>query len=431
MFFYKIEGDKTLYYKIHEGVQGPKGDTGPQGPIGPQGEIGPTGPQGPQGIQGATGPTGSQGPQGERGPQGETGLQGPTGAQGPQGATGPTGAQGPQGETGPQGPQGIQGIQGETGPTGAAGPTGERGPQGETGPTGANGIGVPTGGTAGQVLAKIDGTDFNTEWTTVSAGGEDINPLKEVGTQILIRIYNNTLTMSRKTHSYSVDPWMDDVALKPFNRVDWGDGIVDNTNSHTYETTGYKLLTLWYEGSDEYYTPYKVLLNTFSGGDIYYVRPGLRCDYFYCTGSYANYKQVFDYSMWSNNGSTRIIGSTHYQSAYSDRNYVNKSIVFPEGITAFSDSCIYSSNVIEQIELPSSTRYIANSFLAGSGAKIKRIICKATTPPTIVASSFASGALASDCIFLVPWSPDHSILDAYKAANNWSTYASQMYEGGF
>jgi hypothetical protein len=30
---------------------------------------------------------------------------------------------------------------------------------------------VPTGGTTGQVLAKIDGTNFNTQWVTPSGGG--------------------------------------------------------------------------------------------------------------------------------------------------------------------------------------------------------------------------------------------------------------------
>jgi hypothetical protein len=36
-------------------------------------------------------------------------------------------------------------------------------------------VGVPTGGSAGQVLAKIDGTNYNTEW--VSGGGGDFLPL--------------------------------------------------------------------------------------------------------------------------------------------------------------------------------------------------------------------------------------------------------------
>lgn len=53
---------------------------------------------------------------------------------------------GPQGETGPQGPQGVQG------------------------PAGTDGVGVPAGGTAGQVLAKIDGTDYNTQWVDQTGG---------------------------------------------------------------------------------------------------------------------------------------------------------------------------------------------------------------------------------------------------------------------
>lgn len=38
------------------------------------------------------------------------------------------------------------------------------GAPGPTGPTGATGPGVPAGGNPGDILAKIDGTDFNTEW---------------------------------------------------------------------------------------------------------------------------------------------------------------------------------------------------------------------------------------------------------------------------
>ncbi len=42
---------------------------------------------------------------------------------------------------------------------------------GATGTNGTNGQGVPTGGTTGQVLAKVDATDFNTQWVTPSSGG--------------------------------------------------------------------------------------------------------------------------------------------------------------------------------------------------------------------------------------------------------------------
>lgn len=50
---------------------------------------------------------------------------------------------------------------GVPGATGATGATGAQGPQGDPGE------GVPVGGTAGQVLAKIDGTNYNTEWVNV------------------------------------------------------------------------------------------------------------------------------------------------------------------------------------------------------------------------------------------------------------------------
>lgn len=59
---------------------------------------------------------------------------------------------------------GSVGVPGPQGPAGATGPQGPQGPQGEPGPAG---VGVPAGGTAGQVLAKVDGVDYNTEWINV------------------------------------------------------------------------------------------------------------------------------------------------------------------------------------------------------------------------------------------------------------------------
>ena len=167
-----------------EGPQGPiglTGATGPTGPTGPQGATGATGatgPQGPIGLTGATGAQGATGPQGIQGPQGDTGSTGATGATGATGPTGATGAIGPAGATGaagatgPQGEQGIQGPQGEQGVQGDQGIQGIQGPQGEQGIQGTAGVGVPVGGSAGQVLAKIDGTDYNTEW--VAAGGSAV-----------------------------------------------------------------------------------------------------------------------------------------------------------------------------------------------------------------------------------------------------------------
>ena len=115
-----------------------KGERGPQGPAGATGATGPAGPAGADGAPGATGATGPQGPEG---PKGDTGATGPAGPEGPQGPIGETGPQGPEGPAGPKGDPGV------------AGP------------------GVPAGGTAGQVLTKKSGTDYDTEWKDPTGGG--------------------------------------------------------------------------------------------------------------------------------------------------------------------------------------------------------------------------------------------------------------------
>ena len=114
---------------------------------------------------------------------------------GPTGATGATGAAGATGATGPQGPQGNNGAAasvtvGSTTtlsagnyatvnnsgtssaavlnfgiPMGAAGAAGAQGAQGPVGP------GVAAGGGTNQVLAKVDGTDYNTKWVTIPGLG--------------------------------------------------------------------------------------------------------------------------------------------------------------------------------------------------------------------------------------------------------------------
>ena len=49
------------------------------------------------------------------------------------------------------------------------------------GEDGTAGVGVPAGGTTGQVLKKIDGTDYNTQWADESGGGASaLNDLTDV-----------------------------------------------------------------------------------------------------------------------------------------------------------------------------------------------------------------------------------------------------------
>lgn len=62
------------------------------------------------------------------------------------------------------------GPQGATGPTGATGAEGPAGTPGATGAPGQDGIGIPVGGTTGQILSKVDNTDYNVVWAAPGAG---------------------------------------------------------------------------------------------------------------------------------------------------------------------------------------------------------------------------------------------------------------------
>lgn len=107
-------------------------------------------------------------------PRGDTGATGSTGPQGPKGDTGTaatiaagtttTGAAGTSASVVNSGTSSAA-VFNFTIPRGDTGATGATGPQGPKGDTGA---GVASGGTTGQVLTKVSGTDYDTTWTTLT-----------------------------------------------------------------------------------------------------------------------------------------------------------------------------------------------------------------------------------------------------------------------
>jgi hypothetical protein len=97
----------------------------------------------------------------------------------------------------------------------------------------------------------------------------------------------------------------------------------------------------------------------------------------------------------------------------------------PTKVTALSATYRNCYSIKEVVIPKTVTSIAANTF--GNNHSLKKMICLPTAPPTVAAES-AFTALPSGCEIRVPYSADHSILNNYKAAQYWSTYASQMVE---
>jgi hypothetical protein len=80
----------------------------------------------------------------------------------------------------------IEIVQGTATTIEIAGLQGPQGPAGASGGTGAAGQGVPVGGTTGQVLRKVSGTNYDTEWAAAAAGSGSVTSVALAGTGLSI-----------------------------------------------------------------------------------------------------------------------------------------------------------------------------------------------------------------------------------------------------
>lgn len=119
-----------------------------------------------------------------------------------------------------------------------------------------------------------------------------------------------------------------------------------------------------------------------------------------------------------------------------------KSLVLPDTLTTIQSNAFYSCRALLEITIPNTCKTIGTAAFAdctavkkvtlGSGltsldyqsfeslVACDLIVCLSTTPPTIQSNTFSS--LKSTCIFQVP----ASSIAAYKAAANWSAFASRI-----
>ena len=105
--------------------------------------------------------------------------------------------------------------------------------------------------------------------------------------------------------------------------------------------------------------------------------------------------------------------------------YSLTSITTQSKITSIGEYTFTSCFSLTSITIPSSVTNIGNSAFYKCYSMLEYHF-EPTTPPTLGTSAFTN--IQSDCIIYVPYSEDHSILEAYQTATNWSAYASYMQE---
>ena len=106
--------------------------------------------------------------------------------------------------------------------------------------------------------------------------------------------------------------------------------------------------------------------------------------------------------------------------------YTLKSVSIPSTVTDIGTYAFMNCIGLESVVLPEGITSIGTQAF-NSCRTIAKIHMKPTAPPTLTNSNALTN-IASDCKIYVPYSEDHSILEAYKTASNWTSHASKMLE---
>lgn len=95
-----------------------------------------------------------------------------------------------------------------------------------------------------------------------------------------------------------------------------------------------------------------------------------------------------------------------------------KTVEITEGITKIGPQALFACDNLTTVTIPSTVTSIGYKAFA-SCPKLTNLTIKATNPPTLEGDMLN---YSNNCIIYVP----SASVDAYKAATNWSTYASRI-----
>lgn len=104
--------------------------------------------------------------------------------------------------------------------------------------------------------------------------------------------------------------------------------------------------------------------------------------------------------------------------------YNIENFVIPDSCATIGTSGLRNLYSLTRLVIGSSVQSVGTYGISGNYA-LREIVCKPIHPP-VLTSAFN---VANDCVITVPYTEDHSALQEYKTANNWSAFASKMVEG--
>lgn len=104
--------------------------------------------------------------------------------------------------------------------------------------------------------------------------------------------------------------------------------------------------------------------------------------------------------------------------------YALQEVTLPDTITSIGSGAFASCYALTSLTIPSSVTSISSQAFADTG--LRELHFRPTTPPT-VSNSNAFRNLANACLIYVPYSEDHSILEAYQSASNYPSSENYSY----
>lgn len=103
-----------------------------------------------------------------------------------------------------------------------------------------------------------------------------------------------------------------------------------------------------------------------------------------------------------------------------------EQFVLPGTYTTIGSDVFRCLVALQKFTIPASVTTMSGSAALGYPFRMRELHCLPTSPPPI--NNTVIRYLPSDAVIYVPYSEDHSILEAYQTATNWSVGASKMIE---